>query len=93
MKKLTIFVNYLENKKTGEKFTSYRTKNEKLDKFVNVIFCKDAKNKKPLNACVINVDDGFYSFTKDRNGYDVCFVSRVESFEPYIKEALENEQK
>ena len=92
MKKLVVYVNYL-NRKDGTKFLSYRTKNEQLDKFVNVIFCKDAKDKKPLNACVINVEEGFYNFAKDRNGYDVCFVSRVESFEPFIKEALENEQK
>ena len=85
LKKLIIYVNHPKTKK-GDTITSYRTYDDEKQKFVNVIFCREQKNEKPLQNCFAYCEKGNYNFAKDYNGYDVCFISKVSKFEPYTKE-------
>ena len=82
--KIVVYVNDMTSK-DGKKYKSYRTKNEELDKYVNVIFCKEAKTKMPLQTCLMTVNKKDFNFGKDFNGYDVMFLSNYVSVEPYIK--------
>lgn len=82
-KRFLIYANHLTDK-NGNDFINYRVKNEALDKFVNVIFCREAKDTKPLQSCYVVVEDdkNCYNFGKDKNGYDVMFLSKVVAYEP-----------
>ena len=88
MKKLLVYVNKLTNKITGEQFLSYRVANMNGDGFVSVVWCKEAKECKPLQTCYVNVEEVNMWYGIDQKGYACLFIRKVEKFEPYIKEKV-----